>query len=361
MDNIGGSNQNLEKSRLQSVVLDYKKTQKLTKCGLIAIAVILILLLIFITSGWSNYRSNLAAKQASASADGKDGKDGNTPYIGENGNWFIGDKDTGISAKGDDGADGQDGEDGIGQSGATGAAGAMGNTGDDGADGKDGLTPYIGENGNWFIGDKDTGIPATGGASGGGTGNTSPGDGSFTVHLDSKNGNKSIAVSETYGFANPTDHLETNGLSNAWNIAFSSVPVGNAIDTKYGGGSNNGHNYFAYTFFLKNTGTETLDYNELHSLVQNNRNAVKALRYMVYRNGNPVIYASPAADGSKEPDACDEMFQGEVNLISKDRTALEPGQIDRYTIVAWFEGNDPECVNNILGGSVKLSLSFKIL
>ena len=33
-------------------------------------------------------------------------------------------------------------------------------TGDDGKDGEDGLTPYIGDNGNWWIGDKDTGVQA---------------------------------------------------------------------------------------------------------------------------------------------------------------------------------------------------------
>lgn len=29
-----------------------------------------------------------------------------------------------------------------------------------GADGKDGLPPFIGENGNWWIGEKDTGVKA---------------------------------------------------------------------------------------------------------------------------------------------------------------------------------------------------------
>lgn len=38
--------------------------------------------------------------------------------------------------------------------------------GKDGQDGADGLTPYIGENGNWWIGDTDTGVAA--GGSGGG-------------------------------------------------------------------------------------------------------------------------------------------------------------------------------------------------
>ena len=38
--------------------------------------------------------------------DGTDGEDGQTPYIGENGNWWIGDTDTGVKAAGDDGKDG---------------------------------------------------------------------------------------------------------------------------------------------------------------------------------------------------------------------------------------------------------------
>lgn len=71
--------------------------------------------------------------------DGEDGEDGLTPEIGENGNWWIGDTDTGIPATGADGADGEDGE-----------------------DGDDGLTPHIGENGNWWIGETDTGVAATG-------------------------------------------------------------------------------------------------------------------------------------------------------------------------------------------------------
>ncbi len=42
-------------------------------------------------------------------------------------------------------------------------AGCSGGTdGKDGADGKDGITPVIGTNGNWFIGDTDTGVKAAG-------------------------------------------------------------------------------------------------------------------------------------------------------------------------------------------------------
>jgi hypothetical protein len=104
--------------------------------------------------------------------DGRDGTDGLTPYIGDNGNWFIGDTDTGIAATGPAGVDGQDGTNGT-----DGQNGQDGLDGRDGTDGADGLTPYIGANGNWFIGDTDTGIPATGPAGTDGQDGTNGNDG----------------------------------------------------------------------------------------------------------------------------------------------------------------------------------------
>ena len=71
-----------------------------------------------------------------AGDDGKPGKNGETPYIGENGNWWIGFTDTKVKAAGTDGKDGEKGE--------------------------NGETPYIGENGNWWIGETDTGVKAAG-------------------------------------------------------------------------------------------------------------------------------------------------------------------------------------------------------
>jgi hypothetical protein len=68
---------------------------------------------------------------------------------------------TGLTGpKGDVGAQGLKGEKG--DTGATGAQGMRGEKGDTGAAGTDGLTPYIGENGNWWIGTEDTGVLAEG-------------------------------------------------------------------------------------------------------------------------------------------------------------------------------------------------------
>lgn len=106
-----------------------------------------------------------------AGKDGKDGKDGLTPYVGSNGNWWIGNEDSGIKAAGKDGTDGltpyigTNGNWWIGQKDSGVPA-----KGEDGKDGTDGLTPFIGQNGNWWIGSEDTGVPAQGIGGNGSTG-----------------------------------------------------------------------------------------------------------------------------------------------------------------------------------------------
>ena len=74
-----------------------------------------------------------------------DGLNGITPHIGDNGNWWVSTKDTGVHAQGEQGEKGESGE-----------------NGKDGKNGEDGLTPYIGANGNWFVGDVDLGVKAQG-------------------------------------------------------------------------------------------------------------------------------------------------------------------------------------------------------
>ena len=104
-----------------------------------------------------------------AGQNGKDGANGKTPEFRVNENalqWrYVGDEiwlnlyDLSV-LKGLDGKDGADGKDGI--NGKDGIAGKDGTNGQNGSDGKDGNTPFIGENGNWWIGETDTGVKAAG-------------------------------------------------------------------------------------------------------------------------------------------------------------------------------------------------------
>ena len=100
-----------------------------------------------------NGKFNGAKGDTGAKGDaGAAGKDGLTPHIGENGNWWIGDTDTGTSAKGakgDTGAKGEKGDTGPqGPQGEQGVQGVQGEKGDTGAQGPVGETGPVGPKGD---------------------------------------------------------------------------------------------------------------------------------------------------------------------------------------------------------------------
>ncbi len=104
--------------------------------------------------------SQFAVKNGSAGAAGTNGT---SPTVGENGNWWIGELDTGVKVAGAAGTNGKDG--------VTPTIGENNNWWIDGVDtgvssvgvsGVHGQTPFVGENGNWWIGVNDTGVKAIG-------------------------------------------------------------------------------------------------------------------------------------------------------------------------------------------------------
>lgn len=207
------------------------------------------------TNEWEvSYDSGTTWKSLGVKAtgeDGKDGTDGLTPTIGENGNWWIGDTDTGVKAAASDGRDGADGKDGVdGKDGANGKDGIDGKDGVDGKDGTDGaqgapgLTPSIGGNGNWWLGNTDTGVRAAGttgatGAAGatGATGATGAAGRNGTDGKDGKDGKDGVGIREVSLndsgelIITLTDGTETNlgkitGEDGAPGVGISSVQVG---------------------------------------------------------------------------------------------------------------------------------------
>jgi len=85
-----------------------------------------------------NGKDGVDGKDGADGLNGADGKDGNTPFIGENGNWWIGTNDTGVKAEGKDGSAGEKGD--------TGEKGEKGDKGDKGEKGQNGSCA------GWFYG-----------------------------------------------------------------------------------------------------------------------------------------------------------------------------------------------------------------
>ncbi len=88
----------------------------------------------------TEWLASLKGEPGAAGAPGKDGEDGKTPYVGDNGNWFVGSDDTGKPSRGEKGDKGDTGSPGAkgdkgepGEKGEPGSPGAKGDKGDPGA------------------------------------------------------------------------------------------------------------------------------------------------------------------------------------------------------------------------------------
>ncbi len=163
----------------------------------------------------------------------------------------------------------------------------------------------------------------------------------------------------------PTLQLSAQNVTEVTNITYDWLPT-NLNDEA--DGEHNGKNYLAYTFYLTNSGKETLDYESELRFTGIAKNADEALRVMIYKNGEPTIYAQKNRDGSQLEDIVNfEFVEGgkdlnqENYLLMKDLTeGIKPNDTVKYTIVTWIEGNDPECINDIMGGHVKMQWFFNI-
>jgi hypothetical protein len=179
-------------------------------------------------------------------------------------------------------------------------------------------------------------------------------NGQYAVSIVSEdNDTRAIALSETVDFTNPTTTLNCTGISEMTNISEASLPL-NLDDTD---GSHNGKHYIAYTFYVKNVGTKTINLVEKMSIDSALLGADAAIRVRVYKNGQATTYAKMGADGM--PEYGTTPFKG-VDVFSTKTEAMASNDIVKYTIVIWLEGNDPECLDNVRGGAVRLSMSFTI-
>ena len=122
------------------------------------------------------------------------------------------------------------------------------------------------------------------------------------------------------------------------------------------GGSHNGDSYLAYTFFVENTGEEIADYWSEVVIYDVIQNVDDALRIRIYRNGEYVTYAKLGSDGVAEPDTVP--FQKDDLVVRNHVESFKPGDLDKYTIVIWIEGSDPECTDYLVGGEFKFYMDF---
>lgn len=182
--------------------------------------------------------------------------------------------------------------------------------------------------------------------------------GDFTVSLDPQLQEKSgLVMYEKLSEKQNKKILKAEKLEYMDNICVKWLPE-NLTEAE---GSHNGENYLAYTFYLENQGVDPINY--WYKVVSDDviKNVDKAIRIMIIRNDEKTIYAKANETTGEAEIVGDEIttkFYNDKELILKQRENMQPGEIDKFTIVIFLEGDDPDCTDELIGGEMKMHMEI---
>ena len=186
-------------------------------------------------------------------------------------------------------------------------------------------------------------------------------EGRFTVTLDSnKTLETGLAIFDSLNNSHGKRKLEATPIRFMDNISVKSIPEN--VD-KEADGSHNGQNYIAYSFYAENQGQRVINYSYEVIVDDVIKNVDEAIRIRIYRNGEEITYAKSTPSGDPEP--LTEPFKSIKNAYESGITIIyvlvkdfKPGDLDRYTVLIWLEGDDPDCTDPLIGGELKMHMKI---
>lgn len=226
--------------------------------------------------------------------------------------------------------------------------------------------------------------------------------GEFVVKVDREMARDGFFLSEIPNFDERLITLHAVAKEDATNISVYDIES-DVMDID---GVHHGDDYFAYTFYAKNLTGKTIDYRYTLYIRHQTQGIEEAAWIMLFHNGEQEIFAKLNADGEPEVQYSDFEFPfteyakypekqqtiatgKELNDIPQDvvdrlglkgvngvyklntepfasnrtictglREDIENEGMDKFTVVIWLEGEDPECIDRIIGGELELAMSF---
>ena len=169
--------------------------------------------------------------------------------------------------------------------------------------------------------------------------------------------NYGFVLSETREFKYYSHELQFKPVADMWNTTQDWLPANlDEIDGEHNAPDGT---YLAYTFYTKNSGDEAFNYIGGIDITDKHLNVDEAMRLRLYIDGTPTVYARRDSLGAAVEGTVP--FNSRINILSLPSRIMPPGDIHKYTVVVWLEGSDPECVNDILGGFIKMIFSFRVI
>ena len=181
--------------------------------------------------------------------------------------------------------------------------------------------------------------------------------GSFTVSIDKYEMTKyGLSLSESRDMSRKTSHLNAKIAEKITNIAGESIDENvDMID-----GQHNGRDYIAYTFYVQNAGEVDVSYDYEVRMSGITNGLDEAIRLRLYVDGKETTYAKTRSDGGGAEPGTEEFYS--ATIMARGRVdSFAPNSTTKYTVVIWIEGNDPDCIDWVIGGKMKVMMDIGVV
>jgi len=220
--------------------------------------------------------------------------------------------------------------------------------------------------------------------------------GHFTVSMSDDLFREGFTLSETKDFRNPTTHLFSTPAEGVPCVSIMDIPK----DVHQIDGEHN-DTYFAYTFYVRNEGESPQGLEWSLQIRGESRDLSEAAWIMIFVDDEMSFYAKrnqttggqemlPAPDDTsraygeaplyefaKDPQLQYEAivspkgftywrikpypFMGDALVQAGQFTGIVPGEVHKFTVVLWLEGDDPDCTNDRIGGHLGLEFEMNLI
>jgi len=186
--------------------------------------------------------------------------------------------------------------------------------------------------------------------------------GNFVMSVDTAARLRGIVLSTDPDFNTSSARLMSEPISEARDVTYAWLKL-DEIQEHHGNFVDVDHDYVAFTFFVKNEGRETVDMNYYIRITEVYNNLDKAIRVLVIDDGEETMYMKPdSTNDTVYPDVMPvgQHFLSQNMVMRKTVNNFKRDQVKKISVVIWLEGNDPDTIDDILGGMIKMQMIFTI-
>ena len=179
---------------------------------------------------------------------------------------------------------------------------------------------------------------------------------SFTVYLNNDDViERNLIIYESKDNKRLKPYIKAESLHDLSNISINWLPenINSEAD-----GSHNGENYIAYTFYAENLGQQDINYTATIKISDIIRNLDESVRVVVYKNDEKTVYAKVNPKTGEAEEGTKKFVDVETVMLEKIENFVV-GSVDKYTVVIFVEGNDPECTDALIGGEIGIYMELK--